>query len=835
MTHPIVPTRRPSRRGRPLLILLLTLALAGVLAPAAGAAIGEHHYLPAHSHVNAFSSAKGVATDSAGNLYVADSTAGKIKIFAPGGAAITEFAPAANGGNPLGVVVDSSGDVYVLGGEAVYRYKPSAPLPPTAATTYAADTTLNGTGRLVAATGIKGLAIDPVTDDVYLNEGSRIVAYTPAGTLISDKIGEGLTAEGLPFESIGVYGANHHVYGITEGIPGADEVQWLEITGATEGTYALTFKGQTTAPLAYGAEGPAITTALEALSTVGAGNVFVACGFDEPEYLECEMTFKGALAETAVEQITVDGSGLSGPAPAAETGTYTVGAAGTPETVYVLDEAGEAVIASFDGSDSPAGGFGPGAGGAATATTPKIAIDQSDGNVFVGDARYHHAVDEFDASGHYLSQFDPTFGSTAEPKFISEVALAVDNGATSPNQRDIYVAGGASVYAFGPTVQGYSLTVEKGSHGGTVESTPAGILCGPACAQQATVFEEGQAVILKASVAAGSRFVGWEAGDCEAELSGGTECEVTISAAKTVKANFVRTFTLSVAPSGPAGAGSVTSAPAGIDCGATCEVAFDEGASVTLTAAAASGFRLVGWAPGDCESEPSGGTQCVVTMGAAKLVEPRFLPLFKLSVAKTGDGTGTVTGSAGGIDCGATCGAQFVEGETVTLTATAASGSHFAGWSGACTGTGSCQVTVSAAKSVSAEFAADPPQTTPPGNEEQKPPSGGGAPQPAPTPTPTVGAPRPASTAPVSGGKAALTISCVGGTGCSGTVKLTAKVKGKTVVLGTAHYTVGAGQSKTVKVKLTAAAKELLAGGAVKAKLSGGGLHGTVTLKAAGK
>jgi len=40
----------------------------------------------------------------------------------------------------------------------------------------------------------------------------------------------------------------------------------------------------------------------------------------------------------------------------------------------------------------------------------------------------------------------------------------------------------------------------------------------------------------------------------------------------------------------------------------------------------------------------------------------------------------------------------------VTLTARAARGSTFVGWSGACTGTGSCAVTMNAAKSVTATF-----------------------------------------------------------------------------------------------------------------------------------
>jgi hypothetical protein len=80
-------------------------------------------------------------------------------------------------------------------------------------------------------------------------------------------------------------------------------------------------------------------------------------------------------------------------------------------------------------------------------------------------------------------------------------------------------------------------------------------------------------------------------------------------------------------------------------------------------------------------------------------------PLEGLTVSPAGSGSGTVTSSPAGIDCGATCFAQFDQGQAVTLTASPATGSSFAGWSGrGCSGTGACQVTMSAAQSVSAEF-----------------------------------------------------------------------------------------------------------------------------------
>jgi CSLREA domain-containing protein len=86
----------------------------------------------------------------------------------------------------------------------------------------------------------------------------------------------------------------------------------------------------------------------------------------------------------------------------------------------------------------------------------------------------------------------------------------------------------------------------------------------------------------------------------------------------------------------------------------------------------------------------------------------------QLSVTKAGFGAGTVTSSPGGISCGSTCSALYEQGTMVTLTATPTAGSSFTGWSDAgCPGTGTCQVTLSSAKSVTASFAdIAPPQTT---------------------------------------------------------------------------------------------------------------------------
>ncbi len=53
-----------------------------------------------------------------------------------------------------------------------------------------------------------------------------------------------------------------------------------------------------------------------------------------------------------------------------------------------------------------------------------------------------------------------------------------------------------------------------------------------------------------------------------------------------------------------------------------------------------------------------------------------------LSITKSGNGSGTVTSAPSGVNCGTTCNGSFTTGKVVALTATAASGSTFTGWSG---------------------------------------------------------------------------------------------------------------------------------------------------------
>ncbi len=466
----------------------------------------------------------GVATDSAGNYYVVDSsnsgsTPRKVIIYSPSGQEIVSFSttPLLTGLSLPGLcklAVDSAGRIYAVntGRNRVVRLKPEgAGFPPTPATTYVRDASLNGNGILIEgnAGAASAVAVDPSTQDAYVSSiaGNEIQDFT------------------RPSES-----------------------------------YALRFNGEETT-----------TPALEASSTCedvqgalqdkfGAGNITATAGFPSTR---CKITFAGVYENTDVDAVEVIKAGgnesanevfkgsasphvssfTSAGAPISNTIGSTVAGAefigvdvyGKNGSIYVADKAhgkalvlnhaGDNVLAEFDGADSPTGAFNWGE----AAALPAVAVDQSNGHVYISDLQAHHVVDEFDAAGNFVSAL------SQEPFFEEEFpgnGIAVDNGASSPNKGTIFftarTASGANrgVFAFGPSVYGFPLKVSKTGQGsGVVTSEPVGINCGAACDAE---FEANTTVALSVEPGFGSRLGEWSG--CNA-INVDDECEVTMSGA----------------------------------------------------------------------------------------------------------------------------------------------------------------------------------------------------------------------------------------------------------------------------------------------------------------
>ena len=173
------------------------------------------------------------------------------------------------------------------------------------------------------------------------------------------------------------------------------------------------------------------------------------------------------------------------------------------------------------------------------------------------------------------------------------------------------------------TVGGPStLTIAK-SGSGTVTGTPGGIDCGATCSAD---YSAGTVVTLTATPSTGYVFAGWSGGGC----TGTGSCVVTVNGPLTVTASFaVAQFSLVVTKTGT-GDGTITSTPAGIDCGATCSASYNAGTVVTLNATPSAGFVFAGWSGGCTRLLP-----CRLTMDAAANVSAAFFPPPNLRVSLT--------------------------------------------------------------------------------------------------------------------------------------------------------------------------------------------------------
>ncbi len=158
--------------------------------------------------------------------------------------------------------------------------------------------------------------------------------------------------------------------------------------------------------------------------------------------------------------------------------------------------------------------------------------------------------------------------------------------------------------------------------------------------------------------------------------------------------------TLTVAKAGT-GVGAVGSNSAGIACGATCRVTYPPLAdtAVTLTASPAAGSVFAGWS-GACTGTPALRRRHDRRPQRHRHLQPRQLrPRGRQDRRRWRHGD-----QQPGRDRAAPTAANPPLRHHRPLAASPAAGSVFAGWSGACTGTGTCTVAMTAARSVTAAF-----------------------------------------------------------------------------------------------------------------------------------
>ena len=373
-----------------------------------------------------------------------------------------------------------------------------------------------------------------------------------------------------------------------------------------------------------------------------------------------------------------------------------------------VESSSNVLIEQLTGAETPAGeaNFFPTA----------VGVDPTTHDLYVIDGK-ENAVDIFAENGSgeykYAGQLEKA-GNTGAFPFTNPLGVAVQRAGA--NAGDVYVSDGSGidVFAAAPATPEQPLTLKKeGAGSGTVVSSPAGIECTTACPEETVEFAEGEEVTLTASPAAGSAFVAWK--NCDSGGVHGRQCTVHVTPGhKPVGAKFEPANTVTVKTKGT-GAGSVS----GVTCGNTCtEASGIILASKTVTLKAkpyAKNSEFKGWSasPVSCTLSEEGKTCSLGTLGANETVEAEFAEIARenLKVTKSGGGQGAVKSSPAGINCSYTCGtntAYFYKGTSVTLTASvqAGKGSELGNWGGACSGSEAtpCVVTMSAAKSVTAEF-----------------------------------------------------------------------------------------------------------------------------------
>jgi DNA-binding beta-propeller fold protein YncE len=400
----------------------------------------------------------GVATDRQGYIYVANSgrsgaREGRIDVFDPRGRFVTEIAlPRKISERPCRIAVDPRGRIYIAARPlavpsqgridtptrlhatafryAVLRYTPDS-YPPRAGTEY-------GLPIIFAAGGEDyGVAVNPIDDRVYVASGINR-GYGPEGRVLH----------------------------------AASEVQRVAVD-ADGGAFTLTFAGNTTMPIPYGASPARVRRALEATVYLKRGDVAVrGRPGARSRYL---VTFGGEFRDVGVERISCDASGLSGGARRCTVSVVTRGNDGAlgyvgrdiavwGRTGRVFASArdirrGRWVVNVYDSRDrrlietigvgaEPARGY------------PAVAVDQANGDVYLDfeSRRIDRFARDGEAGSYERVGSIRYIGRRQSPSVESD--LAVDGAAESPNRGYLFVTSqtgtGSRLYAFAP--QGRSRT-----------------------------------------------------------------------------------------------------------------------------------------------------------------------------------------------------------------------------------------------------------------------------------------------------------------------------------------------------------------------------------------
>ncbi len=228
-------------------------------------------------------------------------------------------------------------------------------------------------------------------------------------------------------------------------------------------------------------------------------------------------------------------------------------------------------------------------------------------------------------------------------------------------------------------VFGFELDVEiQNGGGGTVQ-------CNSASCDDAE-YDAGDTVTVTAQPAGNAIFRRWE-GPCTSNEP--TECEVTMTEKREVRAVFGYEFTI---PEPAAGSGTLTvnaaNGQADIVCaGGTCTVSADHGADVTVNAATSNGSTFSQWT-GCMGAGMVQGNQCQIMNIQAPLPGLQALFDYPVTLVPPAGGSLSVDGQAG--TCGSSCDYTVRAGSPLTINANTQNGSELRNFLNDCDGQNSC-------------------------------------------------------------------------------------------------------------------------------------------------
>ncbi|MCS7227131.1 MAG: hypothetical protein NZ821_09095, partial [Gloeomargarita sp. SKYB31] len=272
---------------------------------------------------------------------------------------------------------------------------------------------------------------------------------------------------------------------------------------------------------------------------------------------------------------------------------------------------------------------------------------------------------------------------------------------------------GAYEYGSNPITFNLGITI-SGTGSGSVSSSPAGINCSSGGVGTCNhSYRAIRLVTLGASPNAGSTFAGWSGVNCPCNGFVSTTCYVFMDSAKDCTAifNSLPTYQINLTRSGDGRADSGVSISAS---GGGCNISNMSsdstscsaylGSDVTITVTVPANYAIK-WG-GNCSSATNNtctlnnvnGTRTV----SVEIYKPKRVtvnisgaPASSATIsANVTNGAGYIVPNAGtctfnfGAGSSASCDVPY--GSNVTLSATPGAGYIFVGWSGACSGTGTC-------------------------------------------------------------------------------------------------------------------------------------------------